>query len=169
MVNKSRVILALIAVWVCVIFSFSLHNAQSSHSQSAAVKKAVTSVLRQENIKPSRNIYDIYSPLLQKGETASGEFFVRKTAHTFEYAVLGLLCSLWALRRPRRRQRLPMLLLGPAVAFVDELVVQRFFSAGRTASLADVLLDTLGFVLACLLFLLVTALHKALLKRRRQA
>jgi VanZ family protein len=84
-------------------------------------------------------------------------FAVRKAAHAMEYAVLGWLW--WrALRRPVKRDPRPWdwrparwaLLLSTAYAATDEL--HQSFTASRTASGWDVLLDALGAA-AGLLFL----------------
>ena len=79
---------------------------------------------------------------------------VRKTAHFFEYAVLGFLLSGGFLvpergRKAVRRQMLLALLSGAVYAVSDEL--HQFFVPGRACMWQDVLLDSAGVLTGTLL------------------
>jgi VanZ family protein len=86
-------------------------------------------------------------------------YFIRKSGHFVEYFVLSLLI-LRALRAGRRRSRLGWAFMAIALvagyAALDEF--HQSFVPGRTASVADVLLDTAGGIAAQILAALVTLL-----------
>lgn len=74
------------------------------------------------------------------------EFFIRKGAHFFSYFVIGFFWLL-GLRKRVRHEWLTILLavlLSIGYASFDEL--RQSFNPGRTALMADVLLDTAGAV-----------------------
>lgn len=74
------------------------------------------------------------------------EFFIRKGAHFFSYFVIGFFWFL-GLRKRVRHEWLTLLLavlLSIGYASFDEL--RQSFNPGRTALMADVLLDTAGAV-----------------------
>ena len=86
-------------------------------------------------------------------------YFIRKSGHFVEYFVLSLLI-LRALRAGRRRSRLGWAFMAIALvagyAALDEF--HQSFVPGRTASVADVLLDTAGGIAAQVLAALVMLL-----------
>lgn len=70
------------------------------------------------------------------------EFFIRKGAHFFSYALLAALL-VYALNTKRRLRRLIYaILISFLYACSDEL--HQMFTPGRTALIQDVLLDTIG-------------------------
>ncbi|MDR3552291.1 MAG: VanZ family protein [Clostridia bacterium] len=154
--KKNRLLIILLAAWIIVIFSFSLRSGASSHSESSAVENALLTFLERVNIRVDTGIYNLYRPFVPKGQVIDAEAFVRKTAHVFEYAVLGLLCCANAWRIPVRRRRAAWLffLIGPLTAMIDEEIIQRFLVTGRTSSLRDVLLDATGFFIAATIAML---------------
>ncbi|MGZ4965540.1 MAG: VanZ family protein [Chthoniobacterales bacterium] len=88
---------------------------------------------------------------------AQVQFFVRKTAHVSEYAILAILL-LRALRAGRERvigrTLILTLLLAAGHAALDEF--HQSFVASRTASPYDVMIDTCGAVLGLALFWLLS-------------
>lgn len=77
---------------------------------------------------------------------------MRKSAHFIEYFIFGVFCSILAiLWRKNRFLLLIPLLLGVLTALKDEMIIQRFLVTGRTSTMKDVLLDSIGFYLAAIM------------------
>ena len=165
---RAAVILRVCAVlWCGVIFFFSLHGGPASHAESRSVTQAVATFLSGHRLAPGQWVYDLYQPFVPDGNIDL-EGVVRKSAHAFEYAVLGALCMLsaFAARGAGPRGWLPPA-AGLAVSLVDEMVFQRFLAQGRTSSLLDVALDSLALTLAALLTL-AAGVAAVEMKRRRE-
>ena len=84
-------------------------------------------------------------------------FYVRKTAHVTEYAILGvLLLRAWRLVKLARpgRAELAAWLAATAYAATDEF--HQVFVPGRTPKVTDVLLDSCGAALGVALLAWVT-------------
>ena len=125
-----RVVLSvlLVLLTVCFIFSNSLKNGIESESQSGRLVALFQSLLRLEG----------------KVEEEIFHFYVRKTAHFLEFALLGVgLCLMMLSIRGRFGFQSPaaMLFCLLATAVADEFL-QSF--TGRTSSVGDVILDFCG-------------------------
>lgn len=111
------------ALWVCFIWGNSLQAATVSSQRSGSIT----------------TLFNQWLPWFT-------EHLVRKTAHFFEYAVLGLLLAavlFVTLGAPRKH--LPLLLLiGFFIPFMDETI--QLFVSGRSGDLKDVWLDLGGVV-----------------------
>jgi VanZ family protein len=82
------------------------------------------------------------------------QFFVRKTAHLTEYAILALLLWRAFIRNTRLRTKMSILFIfGWSLAIVaaasDEF--HQSFVASRTASLRDVMIDAVGALVGLLI------------------
>ena len=128
--RKRWITLAITVLWIAFIFARSAKPAAESGAESAKILDFLCH----------------FFPALT-------DHAVRKAAHFTEYFILGTLLFIdW-----RLLQRGPILLplcLGPAVACVDEFIIQ-VRTPGRSGELRDVLLDTAGVVTAvglCLLY-----------------
>ena len=148
---------------VCVIWGNSLVPGNDSSSISSGVLAMVQALLA-----------DVHLPYAWLTE-----HIVRKTAHFTEYLVLALLVmqtlrphrdprldirepaaempgSAWPLGRRIRCALVPVILV--AVPTIDELVIQRLCTWGRSGQVTDVLLDCCGALTGVLLTLLVSRL-----------
>jgi len=133
---------SLIAVCLWMIHSFSQQDASRSDALSLEVTDVVSRV-----IKPQGRI-----------NRSSGSYqklhgYVRKGAHTLEYALLAMAAML-ALTPSRIRpsiQPLVVLLFCFAFAGYDEW--SQTMSLGRNPALRDVAIDTAGALLGCLAML----------------
>jgi VanZ family protein len=83
------------------------------------------------------------------------EFFIRKSAHVTEYAVLGLLV-LYCLDMifPRKRG-LFLMAIGFCVLYAATDEYHQSFISGRTPMAVDVVLDTTGALIGTLVYLFV--------------
>lgn len=99
-------------------------------------------------------------------ETRPGSFiqrYLRKIAHFVEFAVLGLLSSVYVVFLGESPKRVALsITLAPSVALLDETV--QIFSA-RGSSVKDVWIDTLGFFTAALIFYTVYHVSKIIIKK----
>lgn len=140
--------LALLLLWMFVIFSFSSQKAEESSRVSngiiAGVAKAVISDYDSLSEAEKIEILDKFS------------FPLRKSAHFFEYFVLGALSFVFFATYKK-----PGLILKAAVPFVfgvlysvsDEL--HQLSVSGRSGAFFDVCIDSAGVFLAVLIGLLI--------------
>lgn len=85
------------------------------------------------------------------------EAIIRKLAHCFEFAVLGIILSL--LFYEKLSARLPLTgFLGLAAAVCDETI--QLFSNGRSSQIKDVWIDFFGFAAGTLLIFIFYAFDK---------
>ena len=123
---------SLVIAWCAVIFIFSGKPAVESSRQSLGVMRLVNSLL--EGITGT-------------GRYEVSESFVRKMAHFGEYFILGcLLYKALLCRKLPRPSPFLTVFLGMAYAVTDE--IHQYFVPGRVMALTDVLVDTLGVMLA---------------------
>lgn len=129
-----RTVLVFMILWIGVIWGMSLFSGQASDQQS-------------------RRLVTLLRPLiLSLGLEIDPVKLVRKLAHFSEYFILGLLA------RGAIRKGGWSFLPGIAVPVVDEEVIQRFVSQGRTGMWMDVVIDLAGFLCGQLIYLAVAGL-----------
>lgn len=149
-----RVILWLITLCIMgMMFGFSAQDQTQSGGLSAKISEPLTAWIasHQENMD-AHSRYELYQQV---------DWYVRKTAHFSEYALLGMLLTLLLDAYAVRWVWLSW--LGCTVyAATDE--IHQLFSAGRTARWQDVLIDSSGAMTGMLFILLVLWL----LRRQRK-
>ena len=141
-VNYAKWIFVLMTlVWLGMIFSFSLEQAEESTETSMKVVKKVIEIVSPELSKDIDKMPANKMKLLHE--------FIRKCAHYTEFMILGILSglSVWQMKWKQK-------ILIPAgfcvmSAMADETI--QLFVSGRNAALKDVLLDSLGAVTGILL------------------
>ena len=142
-----RVVLALTVIWMLVIFVFSSQPADESTRTSLFIGEMIESVCVPGFVDLSAE---------EKRHMAENiDFFVRKTAHATEYAVLGVLLGLsmgeFTEEAFYKKQYRPYI-VGTAYAGTDE--IHQLFVPGRAGLFTDVMIDSAG-VLAGILLLCV--------------
>ena len=136
-------------VLLAVIFSFSAQTGAESGSLSYSISLWLVNLC-------DRLLHLQLSPEMLADHAEAIHFFVRKGAHMTEYALLALSATLpWFVYQVQnRRSRLPVtLIFCVASAAMDEF--HQSFVAGRGPSVTDVGIDTLGALLALILFQLI--------------
>lgn len=128
-----------------LIFIFSGQNADESTKSSTGFIHFII------------NIFDsLFNQKHDLSITRDIEHFVRKAAHFTIYSLLGFNASwmfLWVINNVKKRAVLWMSAIFCFIyACTDE--IHQMFSAGRSASFSDVILDTLGAVFGSAAFLL---------------
>jgi VanZ family protein len=123
-----------VILWMCLIFGASSDTKSVQHTDGMLVR-----LLRFLHIE------------LTTTQLEATRFVVRKGAHMTEYAVLALL--LWRALRARTvspdwSAKTAAIVLGICVAYATTDEVHQSFVKTRSASPTDVLIDTLGALLA---------------------
>ncbi len=150
-----RAILWVITLCVMVMmFGFSAQDQTQSGSLSAKISAPLTSwIARQQGGLDAQDYQQLYKQV---------DWYVRKTAHFSEYALLGMLLTL-LLDAYRLRWRWVSWLICTAYAATDE--IHQLFSDGRTGRWQDVMIDSAGALTGLLVVLLL--LHLWQQKRQK--
>lgn len=127
--RHQKVWLAVLLLYIAIIYSHSMQPAVQSSKESGFVFKTASGFMDQIGIE----------------NRWLTEHIVRKTAHFVEYAGMGLLllvnlCSL----SDRRERFLTGMLAVVLIPFIDETI--QLFALGRAAMIQDVWLDISGAV-----------------------
>ena len=132
----------LVFIWILLIFSYSLKNAQTSDNQSFFFVYIIDDILKLFNIHLDLNFLN---------------HIVRKTAHFTEYAILGALVIIASNLKPLFKNKY-FNLIFIIVPFIDETI--QYFTPGRSAQLSDCLLDSCGFIFGFICLMTILNLKK---------
>ena len=157
--NRKSIIL--IILWIAVIFSFSLQSGYSSNTKSLEIKNGLAPIVHTLGI----NIHPISAFLMRiyhEKNITPGAFLFRKVAHLTEYLILGIIVMFTIAPYRQRSKRLWSFtfMIGPLIALIDELIIQAFFSKGRTSSLYDVVIDSAGYFIGVALIFSISLIIK---------
>ena len=155
------VLLILIGFWMGTIFGFSAENGESSQSLSDKITVKVVKYIEPE--------YDSKDLLKQQDIFNKTSFFVRKTGHVGEYAILGILITMFAMTfRAYRSKRIRYQLMTIVVPFIyactDEF--HQGFVDGRSPKFFDVCIDTCGACTAIVIMIGINILIKKIMTER---
>lgn len=147
------ILIALIVLWMSTIFGFSAESGEQSQSLSDKITIRVVNILNAD--------YDNMSIAQQREYFNTISFFVRKTGHFGEYAILGILMVTFimtfeTIRNLRRIGMLPILittLVGMIYAATDE--IHQGFVDGRSPKVMDVCIDTAGSFVGAVFFVIL--------------
>lgn len=155
--NILRIIfLILIITNSLIIFGFSSQNGEESGNLSEMVIAKIADIL---NVKEENRIYFLNI----------GEKIIRKLAHFSIYSLLGiwLISFIHTFILKSKYQIIIASIWGFLYASTDEF--HQTFSDGRTASINDVLIDTLGVLFGILIvFLIIKIKEKIQIKKIKQ-
>ena len=143
------VLLVLIIITFVIIFKFSGQDAEESTSLSRGLTMYIINLAQKSKMFLESNF--INSPL-------QVEHLLRKMAHFTIYMILGILVmSFINLFRFKKSEKIAITILaGLGYAAFDEL--HQSFVPGRTALLTDVMIDTIGVTIGCLIVLVIISL-----------
>ncbi len=150
------ILLALLIFQMLFIFAMSSFGPDSSNAQSNFFVDLISNFMPIKS-SPNESTFDLKTLI----------FFVRKTAHFTEYAILGSLFYLNLRHHSSQKQSLKhhsgqkqspklfvlAILFSALYACTDEF--HQLFVPGRTGQPFDVLVDTLGATFGCLIVLAV--------------
>lgn len=155
--KTATILLALLIFQMLFIFAMSSFGPDSSNAQSNFFVNLISGLVPNLKTSTSASAFDLKTLI----------FFVRKTAHFTEYAILGLLFYLNLRHHSNQKQSLRnhsskkqslklfalAILFSALYACTDEF--HQLFVPGRTGQPFDVLVDTLGATFGCLIVLVV--------------
>lgn len=156
MEKKAKIYVAITALWIAVIFSFSLQPGDISSKTSAEVGKWIVEVALPQLAEEIENI--------SADRIENMHYLLRKCAHFSEYFILGVLVekSIQQIRICRKTWLgLPICVL---VAAIDETI--QLFVSGRSGRAADVVLDSVGALCGVVFLLLMGKVFKRMKKSR---
>ena len=156
----------LFILWIAIIFSFSLRPGNISHKQSTTVKSELTAITDHHAANISLYLKDIFNNIYKNKEKINSNGVVRKLAHITEYFILGLISAsiINLLFLQRKKYWLIFILVGPIIALIDEKIIQKYLTVGRTSSFTDVAIDCFGFYAALVVFLIIDLVIKFIRK-----
>lgn len=130
--QKNKISLLLVILWMIFIFVMSSFDATSSSNQSNFIVDIITSII---------NIKDI--GLLS--------LIIRKLAHFIEYFILGILVINFITRYDKKI--IIAILLCIIYATSDE--IHQIFVPGRSCQIIDIMIDSLGSIMGIYLYKLI--------------
>lgn len=142
---KKHILLIPIVLWTLFIFYNSLQNGESSSSTSGWVLEAVLKFFSKLNISL---------------DPAATHLFIRKSAHVFEYFVLGTLFTIHFARiSMSNTYRLIYSIAIPGLISITDEIIQSYVP-GRAAAMTDVIVDMVGVILGVAVIVLINVLRK---------
>lgn len=153
---KKWVKLGIIIIWLIVIFMFSNEDGVKSSKTSDGFIIKVMDVLKLKKEDPLENerLIDKYTLLIRKG------------AHFFAYLILSILVYSFLSEFGYTKCKLGLftILLCMGYAALDEL--HQYFIPGRSARILDILIDTGGATLGCIITIVFLDLKNKLIKNK---
>ena len=138
--NKKKINIILLIVWMIFIFTMSSFNADKSNSQSGLIVVALNSVYQISNIE----VFTI---------------IIRKLAHVTEYLILGILMINCLKDYKINKLYLVSIILCILYSVTDEF--HQTFIKGRSGELRDILIDTIGILFGLLIYKCINKCKKA--------
>ena len=135
---------------VAFIFSNSLKNSEESNKDSGVIVEVVEEIA--EQIAPNNQL--------------NWNYIVRKSAHLFEFFVLGV-CAILFFFQLKPKAKFGILyafIFVILIASADEFI-QRF--TGRTSCLEDVVIDVCGASIGIVFILLLSLLKKRIEQKKK--
>lgn len=144
---KKVIYLLLVFIWMFVIFNFSNKNTYKSNSDS----KKITYTIFESCLKVSNklNITSVNTSVKALELTNKYNIVVRKCAHASIYLVLGIFIYYLLDILNKKNAYMISVLFCMGYAITDE--IHQKFVVGRTSSVIDVLIDTLGCIIGLLI------------------
>ena len=162
-INLQNIITSiLVLVWMTTVFIFSSQDGTQTLNTSGAFIHAVESTVKNEgthvesNTNSNNNTDKIKSQKTIKYKYSDEiQLFVRKNAHYFLYLTGGIILSafFYAQNKANRRYTLYTIVTGIVYSMTDEF--HQKFVPGRTSSIKDVGIDSLGVITGVVIFILI--------------
>ncbi|MBQ3182803.1 MAG: VanZ family protein [Clostridia bacterium] len=141
---KCILLWSLVASLMIFIFAMSAEPAAESTETSGRTLRAIFNV-----IYPGFKNFD---EARQQEIIDQNQYFIRKTAHFSVYTLLGMLVSL-AIAQHTNKFSLISYGTGTLYAISDE--IHQLYVPGRSGQISDVLLDSAGVLLGCILIFII--------------
>lgn len=136
--NKCKIIyLVLVLIWMIAVFMFSSQNGEESQNTSGKITELIVRILTHpEKITESERLELIENT----------DYYIRKFAHYSIYTLGGILIYNFinTYNISSKKVILISILIGVIYAISDES--HQYFTAGRSAKILDVLIDSFGII-----------------------
>lgn len=147
---KNYINIALIIIWLFVIFSFSAQDSKKSRNTSDQVIIKTAETIKREELTEKEKTLLIDKYLV----------IVRKSAHFFLYFVLGILTFLLARRICGNTPATIIYSIIFCFIYACSDEIHQLFINGRTARFFDVFVDTCGATLSTTILFTVNKIKK---------
>lgn len=148
---KKKIPLFLLVIWISFIFFNSLQPGNISGANSGRIVNRIVKVLDIFNIQIEYNKLSI---------------IVRKGAHIFEFMILAILFYFVLINFSTFHQLFLSFILSISIAVIDETI--QLFVSGRSGSIIDVGIDSIGVLIGLLICLLWTYMNKKRVKNKKE-
>lgn len=153
--SKYKIIyLVLVLIWMLAVFMFSSQNGEQSQNTSGKVTELIVKILTYtEKITESERLELIENT----------DYYIRKLAHYSIYTIGGILIYNFinTYNISRKKVILISILIGVIYAIADES--HQYFTAGRSAKILDVLIDSFGIITGIIIMNIIRKTKKALI------
>ena len=149
----------LAVVWMCIIFAFS---AQSNEESSVVSESLSYRMVSSTGHLFHWNLND--EQLREIADTI--EYFVRKTAHMTEFAILSILLFVWLGLWEMGMWRRAAIAFAATAVYGASDEFHQLFVPGRAGRVSDVMIDSTGALAGVIIFMLLVKVVQ-LLRRRR--
>ena len=136
---KKYVNIILLILWMALIFTLSNYSAVESSSQSGLITTLLSKILKINNIE-----------IL--------EVIIRKSAHLFEYILLGILTINFLKDYKINKLIFISIFIGSIYACTDE--IHQLFIPGRSCQISDIFIDSIGVSIGVFLYIYIYKLFK---------
>lgn len=137
MINKKRISIVLVILWMTVIFIMSSFNSTESSNQSNFIVNIIVNLFNIDNTK-----------LLS--------LIIRKLAHFTEYLILGLI--VYNMIHQYNKKNYIAIIICIIYAISDE--IHQLYVPGRSCQILDMIIDTFGSMIGIYLLLFIKHKHK---------
>lgn len=135
---------ALVAVCMCVIFWLSSRTAEQSSEQSDSILQWLINIF---------------------GDNLFTTFIIRKSAHFLEFTGLCVLFNLALFQTKKRTMPVLSVIFTSLYAASDE--IHQIFVEGRSCEFGDWVIDSSGAILGAIGFLILFAVIKCLISKKK--
>lgn len=145
----------LVLLWMTTVFIFSSQDGKETLNTSGAFINAIETTIKDDTQVENQKQEEADEVKTQKYKYSENvQKIVRKNAHYFLYMIGGVILSVffYALLQDNKKYTYSSTLFGVIYALSDEF--HQYFVPGRTSSIRDVGIDSLGIVTGVILFML---------------
>lgn len=162
MSRKVVISLILVVFWMIFIFFMSSMDANNSNNKSTNVAVGIISTV-DKVAKPSSEIIKKHQ---EKSYIERINILIRKSSHALEYLILGILVLnvFYQLKKYHLLYAFYTVLFNFLYAITDEY--HQTFVNGRTGQFIDVIIDTIGSLLGCIIFFFIYKIIMKIKKKR---
>lgn len=134
------------------VMAFIFYMSAQPGDDSSGMSRRVCATVCQAFVQD----YDTFSAAEQENLISGMEFWIRKSAHCFEYMVLGILMYLTVGIYAERTGRIFWTSLAAGIMYAAGDELHQYFVQGRSCEMRDVMIDSLGVFIGTMVLFIVT-------------